>query len=101
MTSLCERCGKPLATYGDWARCQPGCECEKCLSICWQQGTCEEYDWMAECLRLREEIGMLKADNEVQAILTGKRWMRMECNEEVSGWKKVNKTADVPPPDPS
>jgi hypothetical protein len=51
----CERCDKPVATQEDWDRCDDGCECEKCVAVCWQTGGCARKDWRAEVARLRSQ----------------------------------------------
>lgn len=60
----CERCDKPIATSEDWARCSDGCECAKCVAICWEQGDCDPHGWREEALHLRASLSEQREANE-------------------------------------
>jgi hypothetical protein len=53
MPDRCDRCARPIATDADWWH-EPGCECERCLAICWASGVCDTNGWrkLAEALEL-------------------------------------------------
>lgn len=49
----CERCDMPRATAEDWLGHEPGCACERCVAICWDDATCEPVDWRARLQAVR------------------------------------------------
>jgi hypothetical protein len=62
----CHRCDKPHATPADFDACPGGCECDRCLSLCWRAygGLCEEHNWRAEALALRAKVADLMTIEE-------------------------------------
>jgi hypothetical protein len=51
----CDRCARPIATDADWAH-NPGCECERCLAVCWATGVCDTNGWRKRAEALEAAI---------------------------------------------
>ena len=57
MSDPCPRCDQPIATQTDHDACPGGCECTRCVSLCWSAfgSACVAVDWRSRALTAEAE----------------------------------------------